>query len=229
MPHDTQTVAAALARVQERWDRGAYWTAQDAADALEIGVAVWQAAVGAWTARIVPLASPGDPLIPAPGLEQVTAVRYLGRPLVRTTLEALSYMRPSWRVDMAGDPGIPSAPEYWAPVGLTTVAVWPAPSAMGGFTLDGLSAPPVITLLLADSLPIDLPEVASEAVVSLGAWWGAGKVGPDEQDKHQPGLDAALLAATEALEDTAALAPLQAWMTQLSAHQLPLRTPEAEA
>lgn len=229
MPHALITYDEAYKRLHERWDHGGYWTLLDARDALQIALSIWQAATSTWTARVVVPVVPGDPFVPVPGLAQVTAVRWQGLPLIRTSIAELGHMRPGWRADAMGDPGVPVRPRYWAPVGLTTVALWPASAEFSSLECDGVGEIPTAALVGSGAGYLDLSELQCDAVFDLAAWWGAGKATTHEQDKYQPGLDRFVDAAQHVVSDAATLRSLETWSGRQSDLRAPARAAAAPA
>jgi hypothetical protein len=228
MPYTSLIADVAHKRLRERWDDSPFWTTLDAYDALRVALAAWQAATGYWTGRVAVPVVPGDPFVPVPGLEQVTAVRWEGQPLFRTTVAELDFMRPGWRADVAGTTGRLPRPWYWAPVGLTTVAIWPTAAGIGALDVDGLAPAPAPTLQ-SGSTPIDLGEEHGAGLLDLAAWWGAGKAQTSEQDKYQPGLDRFIEAVGTYLGDSAALRPWRAWMERDRELRAPQRATDTPA
>jgi uncharacterized protein (DUF2267 family) len=63
-------------------------------------------------------------------------------------------------------------------------------------TIDGLGLTPQPPIE-ASQVAVDLPDELVGAILDLSAWWGAGKAGTAEQDRHQPSLDRFLASVTE--------------------------------
>lgn len=180
-------------RLRERLDDHPYFTLQDRLDAIRMACAVWQAATASWTRTVVVPTIPGDPYVPVPGLAQVLAVRWEAKPLQPTTVEELSFIRPNWRREMAGAIGVGlSAPQYWAPIGPTTVALWPTPPRISGLSCTGVALPPPIDSTAGLTATLDLSPEWQDPLLDLAAWWAAGKGGAGMQGQYQPHLDRAL-------------------------------------
>lgn len=212
MPHTADTLAELRAKLALRWEASAFWTVEDADDALAMICRIWQAARGTWTAGDVATGNPNDPYVTAPNLALVTAVRYQEIPLVRTSIPELSHLRPNWRVEAPGPLGM-SRPHYWAPVGLTTVAVWPVPTAVFSLSFVGWTRPP-----LSDgpqpATTVDLPPGISGVIIDAAAWWAAGKSSAAEQQARNGGLQALLDAMLPDAEYAAVKAPFRRWAAQ---------------
>lgn len=185
-------------RLIERWDQKPYWATQDVYDGVRMGLALWQALTGYWLSSITRDLIPSDNFLPTPGLEQALTVRRPdGRALIPTTIEELGFMRPTWRTDVPGTSGVPALPTYWAPIGQTTIVVWPYVTTLGyTLTLTGLGLTPQPQVHQGQT-SIDLPDELVGILVDIAAWWGAGKAGTAEQDRHQPGLDRFLASVQE--------------------------------
>lgn len=180
-------------RLRERLDDHPYFTLADRLDAIRMACAVWQAATASWTASVVVPTIPGDPYTPVPGLAQVLAVRWEDIPLQTTTVEELGFQRPNWRREMAGASGVGlTAPRYWAPIGPTTVALWPTPPRVSGLACTGVALPPMPDLTSGMTTTLDLSPEWQDPLLDLAAWWAAGKGGAGMQGQYQPHLDRAL-------------------------------------
>lgn len=187
------TIGVLDKRLRERLDDHPYFTLQDRLDALRMACAVWQAATASWTQTVVVPTIPADPYTPVPGLAQVLAVRWESQPLLPTTVEELSFIRPNWRREMAGAVGVGlTAPKYWAPIGPTTVALWPTPPTISGLACTGLALPPDISLSAGLTATLDLSPEWQDPVLDLATWWAAGKGGAGMQGQYQPHLDRAI-------------------------------------
>lgn len=226
MAHTTLTRDVAHVRLRERLGQHPYWTALDLHDALTLAVAIWHAATQTWTRRVVVPVIGGDPFVPVAGLEQVLSVRWEGYGLLPTSTQELAFMRPQWRTDVAGLPGVPSRPMYWAPVGDTLVVIWPPSPRTSALACDGLQTPAIPSLIGPDG-PLDLSEDHAPAVLDLAAWWAAGSATPQEQDKHSDRLDRALDAAQSVTQDKRTRTILQDWIRTRREIRGPVRA-EAE-
>lgn len=193
MPYTRCTLAELDKRLWERLDLHPYYTVQDRWDGLRIALKIWQAATSVWQASVPANAIVGDPYVPVPGLAQVTGVRWNGVPLSPTTVSELDAIAPNWRNEVAGTGGRPTTPKYWAPIGLTTVALWPTPPISQSITCLGLALPPYPTPG-AQLATIDVADFWIDGIVDLAAWWVTGKATPVEQSKFQGHFTAAVQA-----------------------------------
>lgn len=211
MAYTRCTLAELDKRLWERLDLHPYYTVQDRYDALRMALKIWQAATSVWRGSVTATAIVGDPYIPVPGLAQVTGVRWDGVPLSPTTIPQLDFLAPNWRSEMAGLGGRPATPKYWAPIGLTTVALWPTPPATQEITCYGVSLPPDPALMLPLTA-VDVADFWIDGLVDLAAWWASGKALPVEQEKFQGHFAAAVQVIAKVRGDALADRPFQAFL-----------------
>jgi len=214
MPYTRCTLAELDKRLWERLDLHPYYTVQDRWDALRMALKIWQAATGVWRETVTANAIQGDPYVPVPGLVQVTGVRWGGVPLSPTTIAELDATRPNWRNEQAGTAGQTGDPKYWAPIGLTTVAIWPTPGVTTQIECLGLSLPPA-PVPGATLVSIDVADIWIDGLVDLAAWWATGKATPVEQSKFQPHFNAAVQAMARVRGVAEAENPFQALLEAL--------------
>lgn len=211
MAYATETLESLRQQVETRWEGSAFWTTEDADDALGMVCRVWQAATGRWPGVAAVPGVPYDPYVSAGTLTVVTAVRYQEIPLTRTSVAELSHMRPNWRAETPGSAaGVPGRPWYWAPVGLNAVAVWPVPTVPFSLLLSGWARPPLHTTV-TPSASVDLPVDLVGVLVDAAAWWGAGKSGAARQQQFGWAWTALLDALLPAAVYDTWKAPFRAW------------------
>lgn len=196
------TLAEIEVRLLERLDHHRFYTTLDRRDALRMALLLWQAFTGLWVGPTTVTTIPDDPYVPVPDLTQILAVARGVVPLTATTLEDLSYVRPNWRKETG-------TPRYWAPIGMTAMALWPVPDAAYVLTPTGLiTGVPQPTF--SGAAVVDFPPEWVGPLLDLTAWWMAGKATPVEQRKYDEALAraGAALTAQGALRDRAR--PMQA-------------------
>lgn len=215
MPYARCTLLELDKRLWERLDLHPYYTLQDRYDALRMALKIWQAATGVWRTTVTAQAIAGDPYVPVPGLVQVTGVRWNGVPLSPTTIAELDFMSPNWRNQQAGTAGVVSTPMYWAPIGLTTVAIWPTPPASQAITCLGVGLPPA-PVPGDQTATIDVADFWIDGIVDLAAWWATGKATPIEQGKFQPHFTSAVKAMARVRGAADAGSPFQALLEAFS-------------
>lgn len=195
-------------RLQERLDHHRFYTTLDRRDGLRMALLLWQALTGVWVGPSTVQTIPGDPYLPVPELTQILAVLRGVVPLTPTTVETLSGVRPNWRKETG-------VPRYWAPIGMTAIALWPVPNTAYTLTATGLLAALPQPGLGGGMSTVDFPPEWVGPLLDLTAWWMAGKATPAEQEKYA----AALTRAGEALEAHGMLVerarPMQTFLRRL--------------
>lgn len=173
MAYTSITRATLRARLQDRYTGDAFWTATEANDALNEALRWFNLYTGFWRVTATAVTGVAARFISVPGtLTARTRVFRSGKVLTKYSIvEFYRYIR-DWRTQSTTDGGnVPSTIRAWAPIGLGSIAIWPADAA-GGTTLtfDGVKVTPILT---ADGQFLDLgnEEVAlilSEALYALG-------------------------------------------------------------
>lgn len=139
------TLATLLIRLAERYEGQAFWTADQARRAINEGLRIWNVVTGTWRARAVGLVTiPDDPYLFVGGaVEKVTQVKIGTRVLNPTSIDQLDQFTRNWEATAA--PAATSC-RFWAPVGLTVIALSPADAAPGQqvISVDGIVAAPIL-------------------------------------------------------------------------------------
>lgn len=159
MSYTSVTLATLRTRLQERYDDVPFWTDQDAQDAINETLRLFNLYTGYWrTVAATASTTAGTPFVTVPGsLTYRTRVYRSGRVITRKSLVELYRTRRNWRTDTTTDGGsTPTTIREWAPVGLRTIAIWPT-DAVGGTQLlfDAVRITPILT---ADGSFLDLGE-----------------------------------------------------------------------
>lgn len=153
--------------LRERTELTPFWTDDDANLALNQALRLWNALTGYWRKRIIAFSAGDTPMLPIPGtLVQRTSITYQGRPMVPTSLTALSDSTPNWwlhRINTGGT--VPTRPLLWAPIGLSLVAIWPATLLLGSYDVDGIRDTPV---LAADGDFVDIGDEELSILLGYG-------------------------------------------------------------
>ncbi len=148
MPFTTTTLATLQTRLAERYDQQPFWTADQARRAINEGLRIWNAITGTARATAALQTVPNDPFLPVGGtVEKVTRVRMGTRTLNPTSLFDLDQLIPNWEAQTTATGGsVPTAPRFWAPVGVTEIALWPADASIppSALTVDGIVAAPIL-------------------------------------------------------------------------------------
>ena len=112
-------------------DTDEYWVSAERQDALNEAIKVWQAMSGAWVVSFGVGVVSGEFAYDVP--KQVTSVQrvlYNGSPLTAISIQELDLGFPGWE-------GTSGTPQFWAPLGLEFIVVYPVPTS-GTLTLQGL-------------------------------------------------------------------------------------------
>jgi hypothetical protein len=98
MPYTRITLATLRARLQDKWDTSPFWTTNDANQAINDALLVWNALTGYWKQRITVTEPANDPYVAIPGtMVQGCSVSIANHPLTKASIFALSQSRPNWR------------------------------------------------------------------------------------------------------------------------------------
>lgn len=139
------TLTVLLARLAERYEGQAFWTADQARRAINEGLRIWNVITGTWRASSVGLVTPpDDPYLFVGGVvEKVTQVKIGARILNPASIDQLDQFAPGWEGTTA--PAATSC-RFWAPVGLTMINLYPADAAPAqqAITVDGIVAAPIL-------------------------------------------------------------------------------------
>jgi hypothetical protein len=157
--------------LQERYTADPFWTTVDANDALNEALRYFNLFTGYWRGTGTANTSANTPFVTVPGasLTKATRVYVAGRVLSRKSILGLYRSKRNWRTQTtsAGSP-VPSTIREWAPVGMSTIAIWPHTVA-GGTTLsfDGVKLTPVMT---ADGNTLDLGTEELSIILDESLW-----------------------------------------------------------
>lgn len=145
----TSTIAnlsqQALDRVQD--PTGIFWSRQfEAYSALVEGISELMLAIGRPMIQnsLVVTLTPNTVWQPMPaGMLSIAQIRCAGSQMWKTSLHALDYLQASWSSSWESDRA--ALPNRWAPLGLTTFIVHPAPTQPISVTMAGLTYPVIAT------------------------------------------------------------------------------------
>lgn len=163
MPYQNTTLAQLQVLLAQRYDGQPFWTADQARRALNEGLRIYNLITGARRAAIALNTIPNDPYLAVVGtLVKGTRVSMNGRVLAPCSLFGLDHGLHNWESTTTATPGAPPAPAYWAPVGLTEIAIYPADAAgPRAIVVDGV----ISTALLVN--PGDFVDLGDEEVGAL--------------------------------------------------------------
>src|SRR5262245_60817340 len=199
MPYTTTTLLDLQTLMAQRWDQVVFWTAEEARLALNEALREWNLLTGRWRTRITPDAPGADPHVDLDatmtyGMRVTTAA---GSPLIPSSLAEFDLGRPSWRLETVVSGGeVPTVPTLWAPVSLTTIAIWPAYDVLTspGLVVDGVLATPVLTL---PGDFVDLGEEIVDVIADMALHIAAFKEAATRWRATRPYFEAFLQAAAD--------------------------------
>jgi len=156
MPYTTQTLAALRARLQRSYDSTPFWSDQEANDAINEALYFFNLYTGYWRGSATANTVASSPFVSVPGsLTYRARVTRAGKTLKRKSIVELYRQRRGWRTQTTASGGeVPTTIQEWAPIGLATIAIWPADAA-GGTTLT-FEAIRITPILTADGSLLDL-------------------------------------------------------------------------
>ncbi len=168
------TLAALEARLARRTEQATFWTSSSAQFALNEALRVWNLMTGTARQTVSVLTVVDDPYIDLPVPQSWLKVTRVSVPtpfreLNPTSLAGLDASFPGWEKQTTlTASGVGTAPRYWAPAGVTRIAVYPADTAVlsGGngprtLAVDGISC---ASVLAADS---DFLDVGDEELTAI--------------------------------------------------------------
>lgn len=148
--------ATLRARLQDRFDGTPFWSDPEANDAINEALRWFNLYTGYWrgSVQVVPGVG-GRFLAVGATLTYRTRVTRSGKALTRKSIVELYRQRTNWRTQTTSDGGdVPTTIQEWAPVGLATIAIWPADGPGGTtLTIDAVKITPILT---ADGNFVDL-------------------------------------------------------------------------
>lgn len=145
------TLTQVLAQLSARYEGSPFWTSGEATRAINLTLRTWNSLTGFWRTSTDVIAPPAsdDHLVGLPGpLTYRTRITIKdGARLEPISRFSLNRIRPNWvfeYTDTGGD--VPTAIQWWAPVGLYTIRVWPGNRALTTLTVSGVQSAPQLAL-----------------------------------------------------------------------------------
>lgn len=165
MAYTSTTRATLRARLQDRYTGDPYWSTTEANDALNESLRQFNLYTGYWRGTATALTVINTPYVTVPGtLTYRTRVTRVGLALARKSIVELYRTKRNWRTQTTTDgPPIPATIREWAPVGLSTIAIWPT-DAVGGtlLTFEAVKLTPILT---ADGQFVDIGDEELQLVL----------------------------------------------------------------
>lgn len=147
MPYPTTTLTTLLTRLAERYDGQPWWTADSARRAINEALRMWNLITGTWTTTLTVQTDPTTPYILLPSiLLKSTRISFNGTALIASSIFGFDHAIPNWQAHTTTSGGIvPTQPAYWAPVGLSVIAIFPRDaSGPRDLLVKGVTATPVL-------------------------------------------------------------------------------------
>lgn len=145
----TYTLEDLQTQLAQRADGSPFWATNEATDAINEALLMWNALTGFWktTITITTTAGNWDYALPA-SLVFGARAEFNGVPLNLASISDMDEGRPGWQGQTTADGGsVPTTPQNWLPLSVDMIAIWPA-DAVGGNILkvEGISATPQLFL-----------------------------------------------------------------------------------
>lgn len=147
MAYTSTTLTTLLARLTERVDGQVWWTSDQARRSINEGLRIWSLITGMWQGANALTTIPNDPFLYVAGsMVKGTRVSVNGVRLVQSSIYAFDHGLFNWQGTTTATPGAPSTPSYWAPVGLTEIAIYPADATVLGspIVVDGVRSTTIL-------------------------------------------------------------------------------------
>lgn len=126
---------------------GTFWRTTELNAYIMEALRVFNACTGFWKTRKLAATTANAHWYSLPGtLTSAMRVEFNGVPLQPTSLHDLDYGQPNWESETTGSGGnVPTTVKFWAPAGVTLIAIWPADATGNqGLLYDGIAATPVL-------------------------------------------------------------------------------------
>lgn len=177
MPYQTVTLDNLTDQLQERWEGGPFWTAEEARTAFNEGLRVWNMLTGAFKRTIPITTTANQPWISLPDtLVDNVHVNFASYPMDITSIFDLDNGRVNWQGETTTTGGgVPTRPTLWAPAGELLMAIWPADAEGGNhLVVDGVRDTP--SLVLTTDF-VDLGEAEHHAIIGYALHYCTFKEG----------------------------------------------------
>lgn len=145
MSYTAVTFAEMRLLLQQKWESVPFWTTEEANNAINEALLVWNSLTGYWQQRVTVLtqANAWDYPLPA-SMVFGFRVEFNGKTMGSSSIQDMDDGKPGWRDQTTADGGsVPDEPKIWVPISLELIAIWPA-DALGNnvLTLDGMAQTP---------------------------------------------------------------------------------------
>lgn len=144
------TLQEMLVQLAERADGSPFWTDDEATDAINEALLMWNAFTGFWkdTIEVTTTANNWDYQLDG-SMVFGMRIEFNGKPLAQASLGDMDYGHPGWQTQTTADGGsVPNEPRNWLPLSVDMFAIWPADAAGGNtLTIDGVASTPQLNYL----------------------------------------------------------------------------------
>lgn len=148
MPYQSYTWSEIKERLKARYEAKPFWTEEEALNAFNESLYLWNLCTGRWRERETLITGVGTYLYTlSANMVYHMRIEFNGYALSPSNREDLNNARYTWRTETTTTGGgVPTQPAVWAPVSLTSFYIWPA-DALGSnvLTADGVAATPVMS------------------------------------------------------------------------------------
>lgn len=189
MAYTTYDLDDLKVRMESRWDGVPFWDDTEARLAVNEALLMWNALTGFWKRRVTfsTVIGQQDYTLPATMVFGMR-IEYNSVPIEPSSLAEMDEGRPGWQGQAN------ATPKVWIPLDLNQIRLWPAPSAVGTLTVDGVSATPTLTY---DGETVDIGSEALNAILGYALHIVALKEGGARFVATMPLYQAFLAAAAE--------------------------------
>lgn len=165
MPYTQVTLAQLRAQLQQKYESVPFWTDIEANLAINETLQWYNLYTGTWKARVALTTVANQVYYTTPSTLIYNArFEFNSQPLAMSSVNDLDNGRPGWEGETTVSGGsVPSIPNVWAPLGLTTFVLWPADaSGSNGLVIDGVHQTPTLT---SDGQYVDLSSNDTDDIV----------------------------------------------------------------
>jgi hypothetical protein len=149
MAYQQVTLATLRTRLQAKFESVPFFTLAEQDAAINEALQWYNLYTGVWRQRTEMTTVADQVYYALPGhLVWGARVEFNGYPLALSSLSDLDNGQPGWEAQTTASGGtIPTRPQVWAPVGMTTIALWPADAdGENGLIFDGVFETPTLSV-----------------------------------------------------------------------------------
>ena len=165
MAYSVITLATLRTRLQAKFENVPLFTVTEQDAAINEALQWYNLYTGVWRQRVEDTTVAGQVYYTLPGnLVWNARIEFNSYPLTISSLYDMDNGRPGWEAETTASGGtVPTAPQTWVPIGMNTIALWPADAAgQNGLIYDGVFTTPTLTL---PTDYVDLDDTELDAVL----------------------------------------------------------------